>query len=210
MKTRRPDKRTAHPELYFKDDNGRLIRYYTFLNARTGQVFKDRTASELQKIIGIGNISTYITKVEDGYEGPLLKEWYWVRDEVKTYPYPYIKIPKVLYREHLGRLGGTEPRYWVSAFNTVSLKKRYMLRAQYSYLKGSGRWDRGETTIPRGYVVHHIDRNPLNDSYENLDLLTVSEHRILHDSIDSTRREGARQRSLAGVPQRRVEKLGTN
>lgn len=34
--------------------------------------------------------------------------------------------------------------------------------------------------IPPGYVVHHKDENPLNDQYENLELMTISEHERRH------------------------------
>lgn len=38
----------------------------------------------------------------------------------------------------------------------------------------------GLSTLPRGFVVHHIDGNPLNNSISNLALLTASAHTRLH------------------------------
>lgn len=34
--------------------------------------------------------------------------------------------------------------------------------------------------IPRGYVIHHIDSNPANNSIDNLQLMEASEHNRLH------------------------------
>ena len=42
--------------------------------------------------------------------------------------------------------------------------------------------------IPRGCVVHHIDMNKLNNSIDNLQLLTVGEHVKLHTQIRKVQR----------------------
>lgn len=40
----------------------------------------------------------------------------------------------------------------------------------------------GLTSLPKGYVVHHIDGNILNNSPNNLELLTIGEHMKLHNT----------------------------
>lgn len=39
-----------------------------------------------------------------------------------------------------------------------------------------------QAEIPDGYIVHHIDFNPLNNSIHNLVLLTIEEHNKLHNT----------------------------
>ena len=41
----------------------------------------------------------------------------------------------------------------------------------------------GLTEIPRGWVVHHCDFNPYNNSFDNLVLLTVGDHKRLHNYL---------------------------
>jgi hypothetical protein len=43
-------------------------------------------------------------------------------------------------------------------------------------------WELYNGKIPEGYVIHHKDRNKLNNSIDNLQLMTESEHSILHNS----------------------------
>ena len=43
-------------------------------------------------------------------------------------------------------------------------------------------WEKEHGPIPRGFVVHHKDRNKLNDSAENLKLITKAEHLAEHRS----------------------------
>ena len=38
----------------------------------------------------------------------------------------------------------------------------------------------GITEIPKGYVVHHIDEDKLNNDPDNLEMMTISEHMIHH------------------------------
>lgn len=39
--------------------------------------------------------------------------------------------------------------------------------------------------VPNGYIVHHIDGNPLNNSIKNLQLMTDSEHLRTHRILDN-------------------------
>lgn len=41
----------------------------------------------------------------------------------------------------------------------------------------------GLTEIPRGWNVHHCDHNPENNSFDNLVLITMSDHQKLHCSL---------------------------
>jgi hypothetical protein len=37
--------------------------------------------------------------------------------------------------------------------------------------------------VPRGYVIHHKDGDKTNNSMDNLELMTQSEHTRFHDSL---------------------------
>ena len=41
----------------------------------------------------------------------------------------------------------------------------------------------GLLSIPAGWCVHHCDKNPHNNSFDNLVLLTVSDHIRLHNAL---------------------------
>jgi len=81
-----------------------------------------------------------------------------------------------------------EYRKVVSVNNPFHEHRIRLPRHHYNYLVGCGDWDKGIISIPKGHVIHHIDLDYLNDNYSNLKLMTISEHRKYHDSIDSTRR----------------------
>ena len=44
-------------------------------------------------------------------------------------------------------------------------------------------WEFYNGKIPRGYVIHHKDLNPENNSIENLQLMSQVEHKKLHNKI---------------------------
>jgi len=91
-------------------------------------------------------------------------------------------------KEYRNKWPNGELRYNVSAFNSFLNRRIRLPRHHYNYLVGCGDWDKGIISIPKGHVIHHIDLDYLNDDYSNLKLMTISEHRKYHDSIDSTRR----------------------
>ncbi len=41
-------------------------------------------------------------------------------------------------------------------------------------------WEKENGIVPNGYVVHHINKNALDDRIENLELLTRAEHLSVH------------------------------
>ena len=51
--------------------------------------------------------------------------------------------------------------------------RRYMYRYQWVWIQANG-------PIPKGHHIHHIDDDCTNDSIENLQCLTHSEHNALH------------------------------
>lgn len=53
-------------------------------------------------------------------------------------------------------------------------------------------WEAAHGPIPRGLVLHHKDRDPLNDDLENLVLLTRSEHAAEHNQELHNARYGRR------------------
>lgn len=68
-------------------------------------------------------------------------------------------------------------RAWVK----VADPNKWMLRSQLVWISEHG-------PIPVGYVVHHKDRNTLNDALDNLELLTVAEHISEHRNEFQKRR----------------------
>ena len=72
------------------------------------------------------------------------------------------------------------PRAWVK----VAEPNVWRERAKISYEASHG-------PIPRGFVVHHIDRDPLNDSPENLEAMSRADHMKEHrDEIWRTNASG--------------------
>lgn len=61
------------------------------------------------------------------------------------------------------------PRAWVK----VAEPNKWELRARVVWAKHNG-------PIPRGMIVHHKDRNALNDDPNNLQMMTKAEHMIEH------------------------------
>lgn len=62
------------------------------------------------------------------------------------------------------------------------LKRKYkrfkgelILKSHFVYLNYSGL-----DKIPRGYIIHHVDGNSLNDKIENLILMRRKDHILLH------------------------------
>lgn len=41
----------------------------------------------------------------------------------------------------------------------------------------------GITEVPKGWNVHHCDHNPQNNSFDNLVLLTMKDHMLLHKAL---------------------------
>lgn len=62
------------------------------------------------------------------------------------------------------------PRAWVK----VAEPNVWVPRARHVYEALHG-------PVPRGSVIHHIDRNPLNDDPENLVAMTRREHALEHE-----------------------------
>lgn len=91
-------------------------------------------------------------------------------------------------REYEVKWPNGEHRMVVSAFNPFYKNRIRLPRHHYNYLVGCGDWEKGIVGIPKGNVVHHIDLDYHNDEYSNLQLMTISEHRKYHDSINPDRR----------------------
>jgi len=54
-------------------------------------------------------------------------------------------------------------------------------------------WEQANGVLPRGWVVHHKNRNPLDDSLENLQAMTKSEHAKEHQQELIAKRNMARK-----------------
>lgn len=44
-------------------------------------------------------------------------------------------------------------------------------------------WEKENGNIPKGYEIHHIDMNTENNKIENLQLLTMKDHKELHKTL---------------------------
>lgn len=57
--------------------------------------------------------------------------------------------------------------------------------------------------IPKGFILHHIDENTLNDDVDNLALLTRSAHMNIHrnklNMIKSEQRQGKKETEFYGM-----------
>lgn len=76
---------------------------------------------------------------------------------------------------------------------SLGKKVKGVKRYTYNWLVATGDWDKGVTSIPKGYVLHHKDGNTTHDDVDNLLLLSIKEHRALHDSL-GTRTHDCRDR----------------
>lgn len=55
-------------------------------------------------------------------------------------------------------------------------KGKYMQESVYQYLLSHKL-----KSVPKGFVIHHKDNNKLNNSVDNLEMLSRSQHTILHN-----------------------------
>lgn len=78
-------------------------------------------------------------------------------------------------------------------------------------------WEKHFGEIPKGYLIHHKDRNALNDNIENLELMSraehLAEHRKEHDEIKKrlSQKKAWMIRSLRkqyGLPEKRIKVKG--
>ncbi len=61
----------------------------------------------------------------------------------------------------------------------VGGKIRYMMYARWM-------WRHHHGAIPNGHIIHHIDKNPMNDDIENLLCIPRSEHERYHSKPPPT------------------------
>lgn len=105
----------------------------------------------------------------------------------------------VCYRN--SKMGSSNPSYGLSGENSrkyigdVSDAKGYLMRIKpewYTGRVGSKHVfvhhivvceNMGLTAIPRGWCVHHVDMNPLNNEFDNLVLMTLGDHMSIHAVI---------------------------
>ncbi len=57
-------------------------------------------------------------------------------------------------------------------------------------------WTEKVGKIPSGYIVHHKDGNPLNNSIGNLDCITWSQHGKAHTKMGRARKEQERENKM--------------
>lgn len=66
-------------------------------------------------------------------------------------------------------------KYWISkrGYPTIWINNKNIYLHVYI-------WEKNNGIKPKGFEVHHIDENKLNFNIDNLELLTLSEHRRIH------------------------------
>ena len=57
-------------------------------------------------------------------------------------------------------------------------------------------WEKYNGEIPKGYHIHHKDKNKFNNNIENLEMLTASEHEKLHELLRSENEIIVRKQNL--------------
>jgi hypothetical protein len=73
------------------------------------------------------------------------------------------------------------PKYALLNINhPIDGKRIHVPLHNYLWLKANGLWDKGQTTTPEGFNIHHKDFDPFNNEIDNLELITASEHSSLH------------------------------
>lgn len=64
---------------------------------------------------------------------------------------------------------GDKPRAWIK----IGEPKAWIMLAVFE-------WERAHGPLPAGYVVHHKDRNQMNDTVENLEAISRAAHMLEH------------------------------
>lgn len=84
---------------------------------------------------------------------------------------------------------GQRPKNWLPVGSVSERKHRGVIRAwikvsepSHWRLRAVVAWEDSHGTLPAGSVVHHKNRNPLDDRPENLEALTRAEHLAEHRS----------------------------
>ena len=116
------------------------------------------------------------------------------------------------------RFGSTRQRLW-SKFKRLGLKTRplvrkesvefngakyYRSRSQGYWRKGAGNrsalhrdtWEFFNGKIPEGYDIHHLDENKDNNSIDNLECLSKSEHTKKYGIFNNQFTKGKKERTL--------------
>ncbi len=59
-------------------------------------------------------------------------------------------------------------------------------------------WESSNGEVPKGFVVHHVNEDTIDDRIDNLRLLTRKEHRLLHQTeIQAGKKNGRMERGFA-------------
>ena len=97
---------------------------------------------------------------------------------------------------------GKHPNYYYWKFGHGNKQSEMLHHAVYKFYHGE---------IPNGKIIHHIDHNPLNNSIENLEAVSRSEHNRLHpEKIDNIVRMGLNTKGAytkSNWNQRRIKQL---
>lgn len=90
-----------------------------------------------------------------------------------------------MHSQRYGRYGRIHAVYREKGTGTVSTGyKKYFINGR----KASEHrlvWEKHNGPIPEGYVIHHKDGNGLNNSIDNLEMMTRSEHARYHKLHDN-------------------------
>lgn len=67
-------------------------------------------------------------------------------------------------------------------------------------------WESENGKLPKGHEIHHKDFNTLNNSLDNLQLVTIKEHKKIHlDALTDEQREKRRQSILKNAMPKAIE-----
>ena len=80
------------------------------------------------------------------------------------------------------------PEGTIRIYNCCGVERRRIKANGKMVLYHRWLWEQANGKVPEGYQVHHIDFDKLNDSLDNLQLLTRAEHIKIH--MEARRNEG--------------------
>lgn len=86
-----------------------------------------------------------------------------------------------------------EHKVIVDGISFVASNRKYLYNAQKRLYLHRYLWEKNVGKIPTGYEIHHKDKNPLNNELDNLEMLSIEEHRKLHsEQLTNEQREKRR------------------
>ena len=79
------------------------------------------------------------------------------------------------------RFGYSKKGWLQHGYKILSIRGKEVAEHHYEWMNANNFW-----YIPKGYVVHHVDCNKLNNNPKNLVLLNKAQHAEVHHALETT------------------------